>query len=332
MKFFVLLFSFVSFFYISSTAHAGSDPKDKGKDHPLIDRFPGTYISAYYESQYDEFMVATGPIEPIKAKDQLPPVNRYEGKIISMSYAPKKNNLSVLQVYRNYEKALKKLKLETIFACSNDTECGKKFITQLYWYGDRKRQGKYASFDAPNAHGDRTEYRYWSGKGNIGGKNYIVSLVVKRWMQFPVYVVLDINEVDTLDTDQIAVSISFDSLSNAINNDGKAVLDGLLFDTNKTELNPDSEAAIGVIVEYLKAFPDTRFYVVGHTDSDGEYDFNIRLSQGRAKSVVNELVTSHSIQSSRLIPLGIGPVSPVAKNNSDGGKKLNRRVELVEIK
>lgn len=317
-------------FLFSAQSFSASDPRDKGKDHPLIDRFPGTYIPYSYESQYDEFMVATGAIGPLKNKSQLPPVARYEGKIRTISYRANERDLSVLQIYRNYEKAFKKLELKETFSCSDDSGCGSKFVVQLYWYGDSKRHD-ITGFDAPNAHGERTQYRYWSGQGNINGKNYIVSLIVKRWGKFQVNVVLDINEVDILDTNQIAVSIDFKSLTAAIDAEGKVVLAGVLFDTNKTDLKVESNPVIEVLVEYLKSFPNKSFYVVGHTDSDGDYEFNINLSQGRANAVVSELVDTYAINRSRLVPLGIGPVSPVAKNNADTNKALNRRVEMVEM-
>lgn len=308
---------------------ASSHQKDKGKDHPLIERFPGTYIQKYYTSQYDEFMVATGPVDSLKSKEQLPPVKRYEGKITTIKYVAKTRENSVLQVSRNYQKALKKLQAKEIFSCSNDVECGKKFITQLYWYGDAKRR-QLGMFDAPNTHGKNADYFYWSGSKNVKGKTYIINLVVARRFTQPVEIVLDVNEVDTLDTDQIGISVDFDTLTTAIDNEGKVVLEGIFFDTNKTDIKPESKAVVDVLVEYLKTFPAKKFYVVGHTDSDGTYDFNINLSQGRAETIVKELVKS-SIDKTRLMPLGVGPISPVAKNNSESGKALNRRVELVEM-
>ena len=69
-----------------------------------------------------------------------------------------------------------------------------------------------------------------------------------------------------------------------------------------------------------------KFYVVGHTDSEGEFAFNMKLSSNRADTVVNSLVKKHKVAVSRLRALGVGPVSSNAMNSS---RAENRRVELV---
>jgi outer membrane protein OmpA-like peptidoglycan-associated protein len=72
-----------------------------------------------------------------------------------------------------------------------------------------------------------------------------------------------------------------------------------------------------------------KVYVVGHTDNAGQFNYNVKLSQERAASVVNALVSRHGINAARLTPFGCGPVSPVASNKTEEGKARNRRVELV---
>jgi len=68
---------------------------------------------------------------------------------------------------------------------------------------------------------------------------------------------------------------------------------------------------------------------VGHTDNVGQFTSNVKLSQDRAASVVNALVSKHGIAAVRLTPFGCGPATPVASNKTDEGKAKNRRVELV---
>jgi len=68
--------------------------------------------------------------------------------------------------------------------------------------------------------------------------------------------------------------------------------------------------------------------VVGHTDNVGQFDYNIKLSQQRAASVVQALV-GKGISTSRLTPFGAGPAAPVTSNNAEEGRAKNRRVELV---
>jgi len=80
----------------------------------------------------------------------------------------------------------------------------------------------------------------------------------------------------------------------------------------------------------LKANPTLKVYVVGHTDNVGVLAANIDLSKRRAASVVDALTTQYGISASRLQPYGDGPYAPIASNDAEDGRALNRRVELVK--
>jgi len=87
-----------------------------------------------------------------------------------------------------------------------------------------------------------------------------------------------------------------------------------------------------IIAEMLKQNNSLKVYVVGHTDMTGTLEHNLELSKRRAESVVKKLVDTYGISSSRLKAMGVGPLCPVATNQSEETRKLNRRVELVEFK
>jgi len=70
--------------------------------------------------------------------------------------------------------------------------------------------------------------------------------------------------------------------------------------------------------------------VVGHTDSVGGFDANMRLSMARAEAVVQVLVSQYGIDPGRLKAHGVGPLVPALTNRSKDGRAANRRVELVE--
>ena len=89
-------------------------------------------------------------------------------------------------------------------------------------------------------------------------------------------------------------------------------------------------AALDAIATYLKAQPDKKFYVVGHTDSKGTFAYNRKLAADRAHTVAATLKQDYGIDSDRLEPHGVGPLVPVFSNQSDAGREKNRRVELVE--
>jgi outer membrane protein OmpA-like peptidoglycan-associated protein len=71
-------------------------------------------------------------------------------------------------------------------------------------------------------------------------------------------------------------------------------------------------------------------WIVGHTDNVGRFEDNLRLSEDRAKAVVAVLVSKHRIAENRVMARGVGPLSPIASNASDDGRKQNRRVEMVK--
>lgn len=115
----------------------------------------------------------------------------------------------------------------------------------------------------------------------------------------------------------------------AMQSNGKIALYGILFDTGKASLTPASANAITEIANYLKNNPTASLFIVGHTDNTGDYTSNLALSKSRATTVMNELIAKYSIAATRLTADGVGPLCPVSTNETDAGRQLNRRVELV---
>ncbi|GGD40310.1 OmpA family protein [Muriicola marianensis] len=112
--------------------------------------------------------------------------------------------------------------------------------------------------------------------------------------------------------------------------DGKIVTNGIRFDSGKAILKPESMGVINEIVKLMQQYPEIRFSVEGHTDSDGDAQFNKNLSEQRANTVLNTLA-DQGIGRDRLVAKGFGEEVPVADNNSPEGKANNRRVEFVKM-
>lgn len=110
---------------------------------------------------------------------------------------------------------------------------------------------------------------------------------------------------------------------------GKTIVHGIYFDTASATIKPESEPALAEMVKLLNGSPALKVYVVGHTDSVGGLDANIKLSSDRAASVVKALA-ARGVAASRLKPAGVGPYAPVSSNETEDGKGKNRRVELVK--
>jgi len=118
------------------------------------------------------------------------------------------------------------------------------------------------------------------------------------------------------------------NIQEAMKTDGKIALYGIYFDTDKSNIKPESEPELKKLTDYLIANPSVNIYIVGHTDNTGELSHNMTLSKARAKAVSDYLV-SKGIDAKRLTSDGVGPLCPVTTNATDAGKKKNRRVEIV---
>jgi outer membrane protein OmpA-like peptidoglycan-associated protein len=163
----------------------------------------------------------------------------------------------------------------------------------------------------------------------------VVLKVVKNGMEVWAYISangsgaygIHIIEKQVMNQDVVADA---NSMAAAIKETGKIALYGIYFDSGKSVLKPESQSALQEISKLLKADPNLKLYVVGHTDNVGIFDANIKLSKDRALAVVNALVTQFSVNVIRLTAFGDGPTSPVASNDKEEGRALNRRVELVK--
>ncbi len=120
------------------------------------------------------------------------------------------------------------------------------------------------------------------------------------------------------------------AMGNDLKSTGHIALYGIYFDTNKSEVKPESKPALAEIAKLLAQNPGMNLKVVGHTDMTGSMESNMKLSQARGEAVVQALVSQHGVAASRLKGHGVGPLAPVATNDTDEGRAKNRRVELVK--
>ena len=100
------------------------------------------------------------------------------------------------------------------------------------------------------------------------------------------------------------------------------------FDNDSAQIKPKYEAQIVKVADFMKEYPETTAIVEGHTDDVGNPDYNLKLSQRRAESVMNTLIEKYSIDKSRLSAKGYGDTRPLEYNSTAEGRKKNRRVEV----
>ncbi|MCL4139886.1 UNVERIFIED_CONTAM: hypothetical protein GTU68_058867 [Idotea baltica] len=105
---------------------------------------------------------------------------------------------------------------------------------------------------------------------------------------------------------------------------------GVYFDTNKSNINDKSKATLDKLAKVFLEFPDTKILVVGHTDSSGRDDYNLALSEKRAKSVTSYLIKDGVVEN-RFETLWYGETKPKYDNTTAEGRAKNRRVNLAIV-
>ena len=105
---------------------------------------------------------------------------------------------------------------------------------------------------------------------------------------------------------------------------------GVYFDTNKSNINVKSQATLNKLAGVFAEFLDTNILVIGHTDSAGNEEYNMTLSQKRALSVTNYLVNK-GLQSSRFTTQWFGETQPKYDNTTAEGRTKNRRVNVAIV-
>ncbi len=290
------------------------------KDHPMISRYPGSSIMRYDRKEFDEYVL---PLDKV-IKGKLKNSQKLEGKITQITYAAP-GDKSILEIYRNYEIALKKAGFQTLFSGKKELLGDKEWLKAFV--GAVSRPVPYGGAEI----GTHLEgnYSYLAAKkAGEEGDIYISLCVGGSWFQKYPVVQLDVVEVKPMDTGLITVNA--EEMAKDINKIGHVVIYGIYFDTGKADVKAESEKALAEIAKLLQQHPKLNLYVVGHTDNVGALTSNMELSRQRAEAVVKILVSKNGIDTKRLHPAGVGPLAAVASNKTPEGRAKNRRVELVE--
>lgn len=170
----------------------------------------------------------------------------------------------------------------------------------------------------------------------IGGQAYEegdnrVVLILKKgnaetWAE--IYSYSDSYNLTVIEKGEVEQEITANAILEELNKTGKAIL-YINFDSGKSTIKNESMPVVEQIIEMMNQAPDIQISVEGHTDSDGSNESNLKLSQARAKAVVDAIVKG-GIDKSRLSSAGFGEEKPIAENSTEEGKAQNRRVELVK--
>ncbi|HUQ94446.1 MAG TPA: OmpA family protein [Bryobacteraceae bacterium] len=297
------------------------------KDPAGMKRYEGSEIIGYREPKFDEYLLPLGPpteLSPPKYARSLD----VDGQVSRYTYIAPANRTAT-ELLRNYKLEFERLGLQTLY---------EKKAGERGWFGPTF--DKIAEADGLSqilAYNEADE-RLLVGKSRDAKPTYYVVFVtayrdgvIPERLQNIVQKGRAIAQLVVIAPDSMERKMTFvnaDQMKNEIQANGKVVLYGILFDTDKEALKPESQPAIAEIVKLLKADPSLRIHVVGHTDNQGKTDYNLDLSKRRAASVVSAL-TAQGISPARLDAFGCGVFAPVASNETEEGRAKNRRVELT---
>ncbi|MFK7770618.1 MAG: OmpA family protein [Saprospiraceae bacterium] len=322
----LLLFSFGIF----NSLLAQEDIKNS-EDHPLLTRYPGTHIASYEKIKFREYNLAHGPITSYK---KIKDTKKVSGQLYRITYIIDESveKLSIGEVYLDYKQALKKAGItllgDGLFSGRNN----KKEIGGGSWIGVALKDNGFPQ-------GSKATYLF-AGTSSSGGTFSIigkvnqkegttyVAIYGERHSKSKIVCHVDIIEEKSAETGKVFADANY--IKNEIEEMGMVTIYGINFDFDSAKIKADSKPTLDEIAKFLTDNPSIKIYVVGHTDMKGSLSYNLTLSKNRAKAIVDALVKTYKIDTSRLEEGGVGPLSPKSTNQSEDGRYLNRRVELVK--
>jgi flagellar motor protein MotB len=288
----------------SSALAGGIDEK------ALLAPYPRSSLISEKLTEFDDYELVIGGID--SAKGACEKKQKLEGRVARFYYENPKER-SHAEIFANYRDAVTKAGFRTIFTCK-EQEC----------YVDGKPSNNNAFCgDASIGTLPSTGTRYLAAK--LPRKDGDIYVAVHVYEHFT-----DLHYVTVKPMETGLVKVDAKALMAGIQTDGHVAVYGIDFDTGKADLKPESAPVIAEIVKLLENDATLRLHVVGHADAVGALDANIALSKRRAESVVKELTTRRGIAAARLRPDGMGPLVPLATNDTVEGRAKNRRVDLVK--
>lgn len=323
-------------------------------DAKLLPRYEGAFIVSFTRLGFTDFNL---PLSPLEATDKVDGNNNHvfapkqskdvEGLLTRIVYLLPAQR-SPLEVLRNYEDVLEKAGGEVLFRCKgeacggSDTRSssggGGDMSLMMHFFSEKTLKDAAFSNGACALTSSITDQRYVSAKLPVeGGDAYLavhtftISDGSNYCGAFTGRTVAVVQLVEPKAREKKMVVVQAAEMAKTIDSAGKVALYGILFDTDKAELKPESDPTLQEIATLLKTNPGLNVVIVGHTDSAGNFDYNIDLSKRRAAAVVAALAKRFQVPAERMKSAGVGMVAPAAANSTDEGRAKNRRVEVVRL-
>ena len=302
------------------------------QDHPDLGRFEGSQQVGYLAAEYDETFMIVGPVSTNTSDQGGDGWKHFEGRL-SYYYYRLPDGRSSLEVQRNFESSLQTRGYDIAFSCatgngscfSNSSGVPGMFLGLLLDHpismptlelGDVVRN----KFSAGNG-------RYTYARSVENDSEVHMAIAFSDNEALGRFVFAKIIESGEMRTGQIGFTEA-GSMQSQLDATGQIDLYGIHFDFDSAAIRAESSAQLAEIAALLAGNTNLTLEVVGHTDNQGSAVYNEDLSKRRADAVVAALVGGHGIAPGRLSALGRGLAEPVASNDDEEGRALNRRVEL----
>ena len=310
-------------------------------DNPVVGKFAGSFIVSYTQKNFDEVTLPLAALEEVEDEYEPKEKKTIEGKRTRLIYVMPAG-ASPLEVLRNYQQELTNQGGQTLFECK-DSECGgsptessrgSHMSLFKYLWPKEKIQEKLFTTGWCAQSSDIVDQRYAvmeipQNRVYVSILTYLlVSTTHCEAISDRTVAVVDVVEVEKME--KKIVTVNAEEMARTIATKGSVALYGIYFDFGKVEVKTESQETLMQIAKLLNDNPELNLLVAGHTDNVGDYEANLDLSKRRAEAVVTALTTTHMIDNSRLMPVGVSFASPIATNTAEEGRAKNRRVELVE--
>jgi len=301
--FFARIFAVIAFIVpFALDAWAAEGDVAGASDFKDIGRFQGSVITGYDARDFDEYKFIKGPA------DDPGSVQMLEGRVTRIAYRTDPGP-SIAEVFRNYKAAIEAAGFKAAYDCDADS-CKAPDIP-------------YAVLPIPQMWADGFNYRYLAATRGDPARGYVTLLVSEN--NGNIFAEIDMIEVQAMQNKIVSAK----EMETGLEKEGHIALYGVYFDTGSAAIKAESAPTMEQMAALLKGAPELQVVIVGHTDSQGGYDYNMNLSQHRAQAVLDALVTTYKIDRARLRAAGVGYLAPRGANATEEGRQLNRRVELV---
>ncbi|MBC7728851.1 MAG: DUF4892 domain-containing protein [Microbacteriaceae bacterium] len=315
----------------------------KFSDLANVKRFADSVLVYRDDVAFDEVTFPTGKVS--YANDRLTAsksVRRTGQRAMLVYIAPA--GRSPLEVLRNYQNDLKAGGFAPLFECAEDA-CGEataltganNFNFANMMFRDNVYNAPRSAAHACAAGAEISGFRYALMENAAIGE----TLAVMTWRPLVKGYALPcpdeiekntsvlVFRVQARAMEQKMATVTASEISQSLTATGKVALYGILFDSGKADIRPESKASLDEIGKLLKGDARLKLHVVGHTDNNGGLESNFDLSKRRAAAVKDALTQQFGVAGDRLTANGVSSLAPVSTNATDAGRAKNRRVELV---